>query len=163
MNKRKLAEGWRKGMITVKDIGTWTDKSLLVFYHEGAEEFYPRRIAPDECFEPVEPAAPDPTPAERVRIRGEEIARRIEGMMKEGKTVFVRLVPSPVRSDGERSDGYPDRRAVGRVRCASPTLGLPIILADYPKRPIVGIFAHNLEILSPAEELALLNREASDG
>ena len=163
MSERKLANGWRKGSLAAKDIGTWTDRYLPVVYHEVTGEFWPRNLAPDSCFEPVEPAAPDPTPAERVRIRGEEIARRIEGMMKEGKTVFVRLVPSPVRSDGERSDGYPDRRAVGRVRCASPTLGLPIILADYPKRPIMGIYAHNLEILSPAEELALLNREASDG
>ena len=152
MNERKLADGWHKGMIPVKDVGTWTDKSLLVFYHEGAEEFYPRRIAPDSCFEPVEP---EPSIEEKLAEKGGAIAAEIERRLQEGATVFLRVFTNAdhpragevgrARSVGADSEDGPWVRCLWNNACTSRI------------RPDEGA------ILSDSEVLALLNREASDG
>ena len=155
MSERKLADGWRKGAVVVRDVETCTETPVPVFFHEGYEEFHPRGIAPDKCFEP-EPAPK--TAAEQLAERGQAVVTQFNEA-KHGRHLYVRVLHEPLRPDG-----IPDRteaRYAGQVGRLT-SMRSP---GDRPPYALVvfgggseWIWCHNLDVLSEDEVLALLNR-----
>lgn len=141
--ERKLKDGFV--LDRIETITTHADVPIIREIG-GDERFWPRHLAPAECWEEVEGA-----PAKARRVVGQ-----IREMRSNGAPVFVRVVDVPVAMDpGYRAS---DARVAGKVGAVVEVRTTELVTVRFANCPDdLLTWGHNLTILSAGEVLELLN------